>query len=641
MHTGLTKPLLALAVVFGLTVTSAFCGPNVNAFDNAGFEEHSKFQKETNGVEIAGGLGYNTSGGLRLFPARGKNGKLKYLFKTTFKPQVGKRYRFGFSYKLTGKVFAHCYWESYRGSSYIQGCWNVSEEDLAGGWKRKWVTIVPKSDDADRHVFATIVQSAFAHSQVCESMDEYVEFDDVFIEEDSPQWYLTNVWPTHNRVYSDNPRVRFYSGYSGEFIPRGGKAAFKVELLDDRGNTLVARTATDDNGSFTVDFGKRLAYEGKGRLRVKVADKVTRKICGTNEIEVTVTPTVKPGKGGTFVTENGIALLDGKPFMPLGFFASFGHCRDIDLFKKTMPEWKAAGANLLLEYWIFNWGEKLLPEVLKTLEENDIRLMLNVTAWHHRKDLLYTEHRDIVKRFMKEPSLFGYYLTDEAPMTLIPYVYSMRRMINELDGDHPTWECNLFDPSAYLKISDCYGADFYPIDLGSKGLEAMNESMKKWAVCRPSVAWLCPQCFNKANYRPNTRTSKELYDQKGKEPTEEGMLSIALLQASWGAKGFIYYMWDDLFRGPYSERYEGRKQAMLRNIRKLKDLEPYIMSGRAIVELPCVDEKGRTRVVALEDGEGRKKVLIIGLGIDNKCTFTHPNGERQSFSGGEFSCAIR
>jgi hypothetical protein len=100
-------------------------------------------------------------------------------------------------------------------------------------------------------------------------------------------------------------------------------------------------------------------------------------------------------------------------------------------------------------------------------------------------------------------------------------------------------------------------------------------------------------------------------------------------------------MWDDLFRGPYSERYEGRKQAMLRNIRKLKDLEPYIMSGRAIVELPCVDEKGRTRVVALEDGEGRKKVLIIGLGIDNKCTFTHPDGERQSFSGGEFSCAIR
>lgn len=633
--------LLFSAVAAIATVRPAHGGPDVKAFDNAGFEDRSKFQKETGGVEIAGGVGYNTSGGLRLYPARGKNGKLKYHFETDFRPQAGKRYRFGFSYKLHGNVFAHCYWESYSGSRHVQGCWNVSEEELADGWKRKWVTVVPKSDEADRHVFATIVQSSFAQKQICESMDEYVEFDDIFIEEDSPEWYLTNVWPTHNRVYSDNPRVRFYSGYSGSFIPKGGKAAFKVKLLDGQGRTLAERTAIDENGSFTVDFGRRIDYRGKGMLQVTAADTVSRKICGTNEIEVTVTPTVKPRKGGTFVTEDGIALLDGKPFMPLGFFASFGHRRDIDRFRRTMPEWKAAGANLLLEYWIFNWGEKLMPEVLKTLRDNDIKLMLNVTGWHHRKDLLYTEHRDIIKRFMEEPSLFGYYLTDEAPMTLIPYVYKMRRMINELDPDHPTWECNLFDPPAYLKISDCYGADFYPIALGSKGLEHMNESMKKWTVCRPSVAWLCPQCFNKANYRPNACSSTELYDKNGVEPTEEGMLAVALLQASWGAKGFIYYMWDDLFRGPRPELYEKRKQAMLRNIRKLKDLEPYIMSGRPIVEIPCVDEKGRTRVVALEDGKGRRKVLVIGLGMDNACSFTHPDGGRQTFSGGEFSCAIR
>ena len=615
-------------------------GLDVGAFDNAGFEKYSKFQKETDGVEIAGGLGYNTSGGMRLFPARGKNGKLSYRFETSFMPEVGKRYRFGFSYRPHGKLFAHCYWESYGKSGYVQGNWNVSEEDLADGWKRKWVAVVPKTDKADRHVFATIVQSADAHTRICDSMDEYVEFDDVFIEEDKPEWYLTNVWPTHNYVYSDNPRVRFYSGYSGDFIPRGGKAAFRVELFDADGNRLAERRMTDDNGSFTADFGAPIAYRGKGRLRVTVADSISRKICGTKEIEVTVLPTVKPGKGGTFVTEDGFALLDGKPFMPLGFFASFGRQRDIEGLKKAMPEWRDAGANLLLEYWIFNWGEKLLPEVLSTLEKNDIKLMLNVTAWHYRKDLLQTTHRAIIERFKGEPSLFAYYLTDEAPMTLIPYVESMRRMINEVDPDHPTWECNLFDPAAYLKISDCYGADFYPIALGSKGLTGMNESMRKWTVCRPSVAWLCPQCFNKANYRPNACTSKELYDKNGVEPTEEGMLAVALLQASWGARGFIFYMWDDLFRGPYTERYEVRKQAMLRNIRRLKDLEPYIMGGKPIVEISCVDVKGRTRVVALEDAAGRKKVLVIGLEKDNECTFVLPDGRRHKFAGKEFSCEI-
>ena len=118
------------------------------------------------------------------------------------------------------------------------------------------------------------------------------------------------------------------------------------------------------------------------------------------------------------------------------------------------------------------------------------------------------------------------------------------------------------------------------------------------------------------------------------------MLSVALLQASWGAKGFIFYMWDDLFRGPYTERYEVRKQAMLRNIRKLRDLEPYIMSGRPIRVLPHTNFKGRTRVVALENAAGEKKILVIGLGMKNDCSVVLPDGRPHRFKGGEFSCEI-
>ncbi len=622
------------------TTLPAYAGRSIEAFKNAGFEDVSKFHVEKDGVEIANGLGYSTSGGLRLFPAKGKNGKKRYDFKTDFKPLAGKRYKFGFSYRPHGKVFAHCFWESYAGGKHLQGCWNVTEEDLAEGWKRKWVTFVPKSGDSDRNVFATIVLAANAESRVCTSMDEYVEFDDVFLEEDEPDWLLTNVWPTHNYVFSDNPRVRFYSGYSGELLPKGVKPSFKVELLSEDGRILAEKEVHGVDGSFTVDFGRRISYEGRGRIRAVVSESASGRVCAKREIDVKVLPTVKPGPGGTFVTENGLALLDGKPFMPLGFFASFGRTRDMEKFRTAMGEWKEAGANILLEYWFLNWGDKNYPEVFKILEQNDIKLMMNVTGWHHRKDLLYTEHRDIVKRFMREPALFAYYLTDEAPMTLIPYVYSMRRMINETDPDHPTWECNLFDPAAYLKISDCYGADNYPIAVNSKSLERMDEDMRKWAVCRPSVAWLCPQCFNKANYRPGARKDKKLYDENGVEPTEEGMLAVALLQASWGARGFIFYMWDDLFRGPYPERYEVRKQAMLRNIRKLRELEPFIMSGRAIEELPKKDSKGRTRVVKMQDANGAWRVIVIGLGTDNEASFTLPDGRKHVFKGGAFSCEI-
>lgn len=628
-------------------MSAAFCvcgavcaGVNLNAFENPGFEDRTRFHDETNGVQVANGIGYSTSGGMRLYPARRKDGKLQYAFRTDVRLRPGTRYRFGFSYKPHGRLFAHCFWEAYRDGKYVEGCWNVSEEHLADGWRRKCVSFVPKHGDASRNVFATIALAEDANRRVCTSMDEYVEYDDVFLEEERPEWHLTNVWPTHNRVFSDRPRIRFYSGYSGEFIPAGGRAAFCVELLDLAGRSLAKQaSAADDRGSFTVDFGKPLDYRGAGSLRVVVSDSVSGKVCGTNEIAVTVCPLELPGPGGTFVTEDGIALLDGNPFMPLGFFASFGRSRDIEKFRRAMPEWKEAGANIILEYWIDAWREKL-PEVMRILAENDIRLMLNVSAWHHRKDLLHTEHRAIVERFRREPMLFGYYLTDEAPMTLIPYVEEMRRMINAADSVHPTWECNLFDPPAYLKISDCYGADFYPIDNGSRGLARMDADMRKWAVCRPSVAWLCPQSFNKANYRPNAMDSREAYERSGREPTEEEMLSVALLQASWGARGFIFYMWDDLFRGPVPERYEARKRAALNVIRTLKSLEPFILSAMPIAEVPHLDDRGRTRVVRLTAGDGKSVILAIGLEMENACRFTGLDGRDVSFSGGEFSCRI-
>ena len=79
---------------------------------------------------------------------------------------------------------------------------------------------------------------------------------------------------------------------------------------------------------------------------------------------------------------------------------------------------------------------------------------------------------------------------------------------------------------------------------------------------------------------------------------------------------------------------------MLRNIRRLKELEPYIMSGKPIEVLPRKDVRGRTRAVALEDAKGGKKVLVIGLGIDNECSVTLPDGSKHTFNGKEFSCEI-
>ena len=106
------------SVAFAAFVVCAFILPRaasaqgVNAFDNPGFEEHSKFGAVKKGVAILPGAGYNTSGGMRIHPARKK---LTYHFPTSFKPEVGKRYIFSVSYLAHGDSFAHLAWESYTG----------------------------------------------------------------------------------------------------------------------------------------------------------------------------------------------------------------------------------------------------------------------------------------------------------------------------------------------------------------------------------------------------------------------------------------------------------------------------------------------------------------------------------------------
>ena len=74
--------------------------------------------------------------------------------------------------------------------------------------------------------------------------------------------------------------------------------------------------------------------------------------------------------------------------------------------------------------------------------------------------------------------------------------------------------------------------------------------------------------------------------------------------------------------------------------RKLRDLEPFIMSGVPPEEIAHKDAKGRSRVVRMSDGKGGWRVLAIGLGMDNESTFKMPDGRDGSFKGGEFSCAI-
>jgi len=108
-------------------------------------------------------------------------------------------------------------------------------------------------------------------------------------------------------------------------------------------------------------------------------------------------------------------------------------------------------------------------------------------------------------------------------------------------------------------------------------------------------------------------------------------------------------------RAPSPAWRERRWQRMVTVGAAMRSLEPFIMSGEPIRECTHTDAKGETRIVALSDGRGAYRILLIGLGRDNeatlklplglsrlrsRCGLTKGTGVDRTFVGREFSCDI-
>ena len=253
----------------------------------------------------------------------------------------------------------------------------------------------------------------------------------------------------------------------------------------------------------------------------------------------------------------------------------------------------------------------------------------------------------------------GWYTMDEASEDKIPVLERIRRALNEATPGHLVLTCNIMAPAPYLGTADVQGGDKYPIDADKNGkpttLAGAEAYMAACAACRPAAAWHAPQAVNWANYRRGAMQDRETYLKSGREPEENEMLSVALAYASHGVTGFTFYSYFDIFRGPFPEWYDLRWKRLCGVVAAMKSLEPFIMSGRGVRELKHEDRHDRTRVVALSDGKGDHRILVIGLGADHETAIELPPKSRRFasrcgnvefidgkyiFKGREFTCDI-
>ena len=597
-----------------------------DVFPNAEFEKRDHSDEGGEFVEFLPNCGLNGSGGLRVHATDKKHDGVTYQFPAKFRPKAGRKYVFSVCRKVHGKVRTSLAWQCWKGGWCRAHNWNTTLVPLDGGWERQENTLFLRDKDLENGELRFFVKVMPAQGSKPEDV-AWVDYDSVAIREDSPEWYFANVWPTHDKIFAETGRIRLHSGFLGPFVPDGHQAKYRLTLATHGGRMLAWRDMTPADGTFTAEFG-RLNFNGSATLKVEISDATTGTKLGEKILNLTVAPQYRPKKGEVFVTEDGQTLIDGKQFMPLGFYTSLGKTGgDLDHARRELKKISDAGFNTIMEYWINSFQHKdKINAFYSACVSNNIKVLYNFSGAYKNPDNM-DMHVSVAKRQIDAGApLLGWYTLDEAQLSLLPTLRKIRHALNAATPGIPVWQVNIREIEPYLDVADILGGDHYRIGKHQGNLKQMDEYMALAASCRPATMWYCPQCFNWANYDRNAVKDRAKYLAKEKEPTVNEMLAIAFLHAAHGVKGFIFYMYDEIFKGPVPELYEKRWEDVKVVGRTMKELEPFILSGHPIEDIPTQRKHGSIRAVRMTDGKGANRILVIGLDYDNDVTFRLPPG---------------
>ena len=649
------KILSVLSAAFAL----AMRGADLDAFENADFENSSGHGKIGKYVEVGRGFGFNGNGGARL------SGFVRYSFelpvKKTLKLKKGERYVFSLDTRNNSKELLEqiALETTNPETGKYEGYWGRTTTDIGGGWVREELAFVPKRDlDAAKEKLRFILFALLDPHRKIEAgkSENYIDCDNARLRSDDPLWYFCNTWPTHNKIFNEHGRIRAYSSFVGPFLDAEAKAEYELMLSLANGKVLAKVQAEENDGVLTAEFG-RIDYQGEAVLTAILSDRGKETARRTRQ--VTITPTYKPKKGEVFINERGQTIIDGKPFMPLGFYSDLAKLtkytkEEVEYHLKRIHE---AGFNFLIDYHTYTLRRKEDRDFFYGLcEKYKIRVLADDFAGYQQKPGRLHEIAPQAKELAQYPAVLGWYIMDEASEDKIPVLEKIRRELNAVTPGHIVHSCNIMSPPPYLPVSDVQGGDSYPVsERKDCSLEGTENYMRRAGACRPAASWHAPQAVNWANYRRGAKDDKEVYLKSGREPEENEMLAVALSFVANGVNGFAFYSYFDIHRGPFPEWYEQRWEKIKKVGAAMKDLEPFIVSGRKILEIKHKDVKGRSRVVAMTDGNGAVRVLVYGLTRDNECSFVLPKvfGELAStcgnvvrknrtyvYSGREFTCDV-
>lgn len=432
----------------------------------------------------------------------------------------------------------------------------------------------------------------------------------------------------------------------GERVPDG------LEMLIDSGG--VKKLARFADGLFTAQFG-RLPGK-KVQVKATLFNRRERKIIAEHEWELNNIP----APAVSTIDRHHRLILNGTPFMPIGCYTM------MTMNDEHLSRIKAAGFNMLQVQPMHS----VTPRAVKN-ENSSANLLayIDFIAGYDLKTLMFLQlmipEKEFIRRRLERVfdgqtaidgivrqigmalkgnrNVVGFYLADENTSRDLPNTQILRQRINFADPSHVTTtltnSTGFLDQ--YVSTGDILLFDIYPFNNqrtpGVKGdLVTADQQLARIASLNTPF-WLVPQGFDWARH-PQRQMFGSTPEEKRQHriPTAEELTSLPLLGAIYGAKGFVFYSYHEIFfhgnnvHPGFSDIFWPK---VVKAVSVLKMLEPFIMSTETPAQLTLNVTAGavRSRVFTVN---GKTAIVLVGLqDAANAASGTLPAGKFTSFSG--------
>ena len=603
---------------------------------NPGFESGSKGWKLDKSCTVVKGAGRNATGAL--YVRQTAENERKCWASQTFALEPGRAYRISChakaeitatgAYKM-GASFVLTFRKGQKVLSriYKGGLWQSNP-----AWTRIYRDFTMPAD-ADTCTIQIGLYAGF-HGEAY--------FDDVHIEP-LDRYFVHITAPGNRMLFVDEPVLHISAVRTGGELPKGTFA--KVTLKGENFNAEAQTVLQDSYGTVKFDDPR----PGKVHAVLQLFSPDGKKVLAQDEFQINIGE--KPAKGSYIDTHKRL-IVDGKPFMPVGFYVGY-------ISKEELKLISDGGFNCVIPYssmsWRFGYGQRNNPAAKeKTLEvfdfchENNIKVIFSMANVYENVNYAIKKWygvegsenvmRAAVNTFKDHPALLGWYIGDEFPVARCKDLADRRNRLNEVDPDHVSFAVSMYFNELYYfaGASDVGGVDPYPIAAGCHDMYAVHNAASQSAKLNMPF-WGVPQIFNQAYYSNSKGVDKDkLWNKYHRDPSEEEIRSMCFRMAQFGCRGFIFYYWvclrDPQKKSPDPNYFENHFPKMKKVSAVLNELAPYLMSIKKIENVKVAVQRGQIMATKHTDENGKSCILVTALGPgEAKGTFTLDKKYRSRF----------